>query len=379
MDIYQRLKVKTYINAWDAVSAYGSSRMEKETMDAMRDAATQYVPIKDLQKAVGDEIARMTGNEAAYVIAGTAAGMLMASAVCMVRHPEPELFALLPDTSDLRNEFILLRERKTSVGYAIKAAGGKVIDVGFGKHVTVADIERAITPRTCAIVYCDTQVLSMKCPPLRKLTLLAHKHDLFMVVQASGQLPPRENLWHYTLDNGADLALFSGGKAIRGAQQSGILVGRRALIDLMEMVAPPQTGIARSARQGREEIISVYTALKKFLQPGQMEERLREMRSMRERIAEALDKSMHFKTATLYPGPSGQTYSWLGVEVLGGVSARDLIKALLELDPGIVVGSWEWHNGITINTLNMEPDEVPVVVEGILSCYDKLNGGGAQS
>ena len=30
MDIYQRLKVKKYINAWDAVSAYGSSRMEKE-------------------------------------------------------------------------------------------------------------------------------------------------------------------------------------------------------------------------------------------------------------------------------------------------------------------------------------------------------------
>lgn len=177
---------------------------------AMRDAASKYVPIRDLQQAVGRKIAQMTGNEAAYVVSGTAAGMLMASAVCMVRHPEPELFAMLPNAQELRNEFILLRERKTSVGYAIKAAGGKVIDVGFGKHVTTADIERAITPRTCAIVYCDTQVLSMKCPPLRTLTLLAHKHDLYMVVQASGQLPPKENLWHYTVDNGADLAIFAG-------------------------------------------------------------------------------------------------------------------------------------------------------------------------
>ena len=183
MDIYQRLKVKTYINAWDAVSAYGSSRMEPETLAAMRDAASKYVPIRDLQQAVGRKIAQMTGNEAAYVVSGTAAGMLLASAVCMVRHPEPELFAMLPNAQELRNEFILLRERKTSVGYAIKAAGGKVIDVGFGKHVTTADIERAITPRTCAIVYCDTQVLSMKCPPLRTLTLLAHKHDLYMVVR----------------------------------------------------------------------------------------------------------------------------------------------------------------------------------------------------
>ena len=126
MDIYQRLKVKTYINAWDAVSAYGSSRMEPETLAAMRDAASKYVPIRDLQQAVGRKIAQMTGNEAAYVVSGTAAGMLLASAVCMVRHPEPELFAMLPNAQELRNEFILLRERKTSVGYAIKAAGGKV-------------------------------------------------------------------------------------------------------------------------------------------------------------------------------------------------------------------------------------------------------------
>ncbi len=376
MDIYQRLKVKTYINAWDAVSAYGSSRMEPETLAAMRDAASKYVPIRDLQQAVGRKIAQMTGNEAAYVVSGTAAGMLLASAVCMVRHPEPELFAMLPNAQELRNEFILLRERKTSVGYAIRAAGGKVIDVGFGKHVTTADIERAITPRTCAIVYCDTQVLSMKCPPLRTLTLLAHKHDLYMVVQASGQLPPKENLWHYTVDNGADLAIFAGGKAIRGAQQSGILVGRRALVDLMEMAMPPRTGLAYTASQGREEIISVYTALTRFLQPGQMEERLRQMRVMREQIAEALDKTMHFKTVTLYPGPSGQTYSWLGVEVLGGVSAKELSEALLDLDPGIVVGNWEWHNGITINPLNMEPEEVPVLIEGVLACYDRLAKGG---
>lgn len=378
MDIYKKLKVKTYINAWDAVSAYGSSRMEEETLLAMREAATRFVHIEELQKAVGHEIAKMTGNEAAYVVAGTAAGMLMASAVCMVRHPEPELFAMLPDASELRNEFILLRERKTSVGYAIKAAGGKVIDVAFGQHVTLEDVERAITPKTCAIVYCDTQVLSMRCPPLRALTLLAHKHDLFMVVQASGQLPPVENLWHYTVENGADLAVFSGGKAIRGAQQSGILVGRRALIDLMNMVAPPRSGIARTAKEGREEIISVYTALKKFLQPGQMEARLHTMSLMREKAAQALEESGHFKTTVLYPGPSGQTYRWLGVEVLGGVSAQELKKALLELDPGIVVGEWEGHNGVTVNTLNMEPDEVRPLVEGMIGCYESLAKGGAQ-
>ena len=379
MDIYQRLKVKKYINAWDAVSAYGSSRMEKETLDAMRDAASAYVHIEDLREAVGREIARMTGNEAAFVTAGTAAGMLIASAVCMVRHPEPELFAQLPDSTQLRNEFIVIRERKSSVSFAIRAAGGKVVDVGLGQHVSIEDVEAAITPRTCAIVYCDTQELSAKCPPLRRLTLLAHQHDAYMVVQASGQLPPMENLWRYTVDNGADLAIFAGGKAIRGAQQSGILVGRRALVDLMKMVAPPRTGIARTTKEGREEIISVYQALKAFLQPGQMEKRLKEMSAMRERIAQALDDTGYFKTSVLYPGPSGQTYRWLGAEVLGGVPAMALKDALLALDPGILVGAWEWHNGVTINTLNMEPEEVPVLVEGMITCYEKLSKGGIKA
>ena len=327
MDIYQRLKVKKYINAWDAVSAYGSSRMEKETLDAMRDAASAYVHIEDLREAVGREIARMTGNEAAFVTAGTAAGMLIASAVCMVRHPEPELFAQLPDSTQLRNEFIVIRERKSSVSFAIRAAGGKVVDVGLGQHVSIEDVEAAITPRTCAIVYCDTQALSAKCPPL----------------------------------------------------QSGIPVGRRALVDLMKMVAPPRTGIARTTKEGREEIISVYQALKAFLQPGQMEKRLKEMSAMRERIAQALDDTGYFKTSVLYPGPSGQTYRWLGAEVLGGVSAMALKDALLALDPGILVGAWEWHNGVTINTLNMEPEEVPVLVEGMITCYEKLSKGGIKA
>ena len=69
---------------------------------------------------------------------------------------------------------------------------------------------------------------------------------------------------------------------------------------------------------------------------------------------------------------------WLGVEVLGEVSAQELKKALLELDPGIVVGEWEGHNGVTVNTLSMEPDEVRPLVEGMIGCYESLAKGGAQ-
>ena len=98
----------------------------------------------------------------------------------------------------------------------------------------------------------------------------------------------------------------------------------------------------------------------------------------KQKAAQALEESGHFKTTVLYPGPSGHTYRWLGVEVLGEVSAQELKKSLLELDPGIVVGEWEGHSGVTVNTLNMEPDEVRPLVEGMIGCYESLAKGGAQ-
>ena len=57
----------------------------------------------------------------------------------------------------------------------------------------------------------------------------------------------------------------------------------------------------------------------------------------------------------------------------------DAAGTLVPADPGILVGAWEWHNGVTINTLNMEPEEVPVLVEGMITCYEKLSKGGVRA
>ena len=172
----------------------------------------------------------------------------------------------------------------------------------------------------------------------RTLTLLAHKHDLFMVVQASGQLPPVENLWHYTVENGADLAVVfrRKGDTRRAAERySG---GRRALDRPDEHDGPAPSGIARTAKEGREEIISVYMALKKFLQPGQMEARLHTMSLMREKAAQALEESGHFKTTVLTrPGPGRPIAGWAW-KCWARFRRREPKKSLLELDPGIVVG-----------------------------------------
>ena len=66
-------------------------------------------------------------------------------------------------------------------------------------------------------------------PPLAEVVAVAHARGLPVLVDAAGELPPRSNL-RDIVAAGADLVAFSGGKAIRGPQATGILCGRRDLV-----------------------------------------------------------------------------------------------------------------------------------------------------
>ena len=63
MTIYEELGVKTLINAWGNATIFGGSIMESETLEAMNDAATSFVYMKDLMDKADDIIAEITGAE----------------------------------------------------------------------------------------------------------------------------------------------------------------------------------------------------------------------------------------------------------------------------------------------------------------------------
>jgi seryl-tRNA(Sec) selenium transferase len=87
-----------------------------------------------------------------------------------------------------------------------------------------------------------------------------------LIVYAA-QLPPIDNLWRFT-EAGADAVCFSGGKGLRGPQGSGLVLGKKWIIDGVAMIGPPTHGIARSQKVGREEIVGLFTALEEYLKPG---------------------------------------------------------------------------------------------------------------
>ena len=81
-------------------------------------------------------------------------------------------------------------------------------------------------------------------------------------------LPPKEHLWKFTRGMGADIVLVSGGKGLRGPQGTGLILGRKEVVEACRGMVPPHCRIGRPMKVGREAMVGVYAAVKHFLNGG---------------------------------------------------------------------------------------------------------------
>jgi D-glucosaminate-6-phosphate ammonia-lyase len=292
--IYDTLGVETVINAAGTNTRLSGGMMHPEVTAAMAEAATACVEMPTLQAAAARAIAAATGAEAGIVTSGASAAMLLGAAACMARLDVAAMDAL-PEAS-ARNEFVMARSQRNMYDRAIRVAGGRIVEVGIPdrfsgagiRDASAAEIAAAIGPRTAGVLWV-AQPWSE--PTLPDVVRVAQQAGVPVLVDAAAQLPPASNLRRF-IEEGADLVCFSGGKAIGGPQSSGILAGRRALVAsaLMQMLdldlpdsqfrlppdfavndAPPHLphhGIGRSCKTGKEEIVGLIVALRRFVAEG---------------------------------------------------------------------------------------------------------------
>lgn len=295
MNVYERFGVRTVINGSGTSTRVGGALMSAEVVNAMSAAALESVSIVELQAAASRYIGQVTGAEAGLVTSGASAGLTLGTAAILAKLDLGKMHRL-PDTTGMKNEFIIAREQRSGHDHAFRAAGARLIEVGMNEQVAVSGLRRteaweyttAVTDRTAGIAYVATPGSQ---PPFEQVVEIAHRHDLPVLVDAAGQLPPRSNLRAF-IDLGADLVAFSGGKAIRGPQSTGILCGRREYVasaalqnldtgEHFEIWDPPsdfipksslsgmpREGIGRGFKVAKEEIIGLLTALKLFSEGG---------------------------------------------------------------------------------------------------------------
>jgi L-seryl-tRNA(Ser) seleniumtransferase len=319
--------------------------------------------MEDLQARAGEIIAEITGAEAGYVVPGAAAGLTLATAACLAGLA-PVAMDQLPET-DGRHEVIIQRAHRNAYDHAIRLAGARIVDVGYlgfpGAGITYPwQIEAAITERTVAIAH-----PVMHAPgtvPLEETVTIAHRHGLPVIVDAAAALPPVENLRRF-IAAGADLVTFSGGKAIGGPQASGILCGRRELI---ESVALQQ--------QDMDVHPATWTLRRAYLETGRAHDHAADGARWHEWLAAMTDVLVNVPGVRpeLRPAqPGGRPYPvlavWLDAEVVG-LTAIAVANTLAEGEPPVLIAQGLLDDGaITINPTQLTDEHAGLVLERLLA------------
>ena len=335
-----RLGVRPFINARGTWTYLSGSLELPEVRRAVEDASQHFVDMFELQRAVGRRLAELSGAESGMVTSGSAGAMASATAGC-IAGTDPKNIWQLPDTTGLKNEVVMLGGR-SAFDSAIRLAGAKLV-LAHG----VEDLQSAITPQT-AMVYTtwrDDRLLNAL-----KITRAA---GVPMLLDDAAGIPPFENLTRYA-KMGVDLYCFSGGKGLRGPQCSGILLGRKDLIDAALANSSPWEGsVCRPMKVGKEEIIGILAAVD-YWSHADLGALNKEWRSRVERIAKLVQTVPGVTTSIKIP-EEGNSYPTLTVmwdEKRFGLTVAQCDQHLREGNPRIEV--------LTDNN----PSLVPAVREG---------------
>jgi L-seryl-tRNA(Ser) seleniumtransferase len=258
-DVYKALGVQPVINAAGTFTMLGGSVMSSETLGAMAAAARRFVNLSDLHTAVGKQIAEMLGCEAALVTDGAASALTLATAAC-VAGKDGEKIRRLPDTTGMKNEVIIQKAHRFGYDHAVRNVGVRLVEVE-----TAEQIERAAASGRVAMMLFYNDFDAAGKIKVEEFARLGKQHGVPTLNDAAADVPPVENFTRY-LRMGYDLVAISGGKGIRGPQSSGLLLGRKDLVDAAALNNNPHAdSVGRTNKVGKEEIVGLWAALRQFL------------------------------------------------------------------------------------------------------------------
>jgi L-seryl-tRNA(Ser) seleniumtransferase len=391
MGIYQELGLEPIINVSGSVTRLGGAPMPKAVLDAFRAAAEECVPLDTLQGVASRVISDITGAEAGLVTSGAASALTLGAAAILARDDLGRM-ERLPRCEGFPDEFVVAREQRNGYDHAVRAAGATLVEVGMNEMVAGAGVRRteaweyaaAFGPDTAAVLYVHDSAAR---PPLGEVVAEAHAAGLPVLVDAAGELPPRANL-KAILASGADLVCFSGGKAIRGPQATGILCGRRDLIgsatlqmldmdDHRELWSPPpelidkarfrgmpRHGIGRAMKISKEQIVALLTALKLFAD-GAYTSELSGMRNHLEIIAAALSgRPVRCRIIDCADGESLPLLELALDEATLGRSALEVCRRLRCGSPPVYPGHGLLHEGkLMLNPLHLNVERTRMLIE----------------
>ena len=360
-EIYRRLGVTPAIVASGATTMYGGSKLRPEVVDIMEKASRTMVNLDHLNVAAGRVIAEVTGAEAGLVTSGAAGGLVLQAAAVMAGK-DPASMARLPSAHGLKNEIVMHKSHRFPYDQCYTSTGATIVEIGDGRRCQPWELEAAINENTAAVAYLFSGFLTRRAIPLEQVVEIAHARDVPVIVDAASYLPPRANLRRF-IDAGADMVQFSGGKAVRGPQGTGILAGRADLIEAAYANASPHQFIGRGMKVAKEEIVGLVEALRIFVNEDEDAETRRFM-EMCQQVVDALIESpglelsvMHDEWDYLIPHAVMRfTRDWRG-------PSRDEVNdAMAAGDPPIYMHNIYNPDELAVDPFNLDERELEIVI-----------------
>jgi L-seryl-tRNA(Ser) seleniumtransferase len=323
-NVYTRLGVKPIING-RGTWTYLSATLELPEVKAAQEAASQhYVNIFELQLGVGRRLAELTGAESGMITSGAAGAMASATAGC-IAGTDPDKVWQLPDTTGLKHEVVMVGGR-SPFDSAIRLAGGKLVLADSAEQ-----LPNAISANT-AMIYTTSSP-----EQLAREIAIAKNHNVPIFMDAADGIPPIEKLRLFA-KMGCDLYTVSGGKGLCGPQCSGVLLGRKDLIDAaLANTSPWEGAVCRPMKVGKEEIIGCLAAVEAWFHMD-VNALNKEWSARVQRIASLVGTVSGVQTSIYTPETNQYptlTVSWN--ESAWGYTTADCARDLLNGSPSIAV------------------------------------------
>ncbi|QIL46696.1 L-seryl-tRNA(Sec) selenium transferase [Vagococcus coleopterorum] len=292
LDRKEKSGLKRVINATGVVlhTNLGRARISESAQEKLLEVAFGYSNLEyDLTtgkrgsryQVIEKDLISLSHSEAGFVVNNNAAAVLLALS-----------------TIAKGKEIIISRGELVEIGGSfripeiIELSGGIIKEVGTTNKTKIEDYAKAINENTGAILKVHTSNYKVvgftESVAIDQLASLAREHDLPLVNDLGSGLfysledlglPPEPTV-SQAIESGCDIVTFSGDKLL-GGPQSGLIVGKKVLIEKMK-----KNQLTRTLRIDKLSLAVLEQTLKAYLQPDHGHETIPIIRALKQGVTE---------------------------------------------------------------------------------------------
>ena len=363
-NVYDELGVTTVINGQGTMTVLGGSLARPEVEAAMALAGQHFCSIPDLEVAAGKRIAEMLKLPAGYaaIVTSGAAAAMQSGLAGILTGDNPTFIEQLPDLTGMKSEVIIQKSHRNPFDHQLRATGIKLVVIE-----TTDELRKAVNPQT-AMLHFSNFANSAGQIKVEEWAKLGKELNIPTFIDAAADTPPVSHLWDYA-NMGYDLSAFSGGKAMRGPQCAGLLIGRRDLVaNALLNNSPHEDTLGRCAKVGKEEIVGMVKALELYLKEDH-EALNKEWQRRLESISARITRIPGVTTAYSVPDVANHVphmdIKWDATHI--SLDPKDASKQLRSGKPSIVIESHT--NGLGMNSFMLQPGEEKIIADHLVQLF----------